>query len=164
MKTLHFSTLINAPRRHVWDTMLGERGFREWTAEFAEGSHYEGGWERGRTIRFLAPDGNGMVGVIAENRPFEFVSIRYTGLIEGGVDDTESEAVRRWVPAYESYTFSARGPSTGLEVDVDVPPDFEAFMLDAWPRALARLKALCEEAAVGGAMASGWRAPVAKGQ
>jgi hypothetical protein len=30
---------------------------------------------------------------------------------------------------------------------VDAPPEFEAFMEDAWPRALAKLKALCEELA-----------------
>jgi hypothetical protein len=39
------------------------------------------------------------------------------------------------------------GAATELKVDVDAPPDFEAFMGDTWPKALAKLKALCEERA-----------------
>jgi hypothetical protein len=38
------------------------------------------------------------------------------------------------------------GASAALN-DVDAPPDFEAFMEGAWPRALTKLKALCEELA-----------------
>jgi hypothetical protein len=39
------------------------------------------------------------------------------------------------------------GAATELKVDVDAPADFEAFMGDTWPKALAKLKALCEERA-----------------
>jgi uncharacterized protein YndB with AHSA1/START domain len=50
-KTLQFTTLIRAPRARVWDTMLEPPTYREWTAAFTEGSHYEGGWEAGDRIR-----------------------------------------------------------------------------------------------------------------
>lgn len=35
-----------------------------------------------------------------------------------------------------------------MKVDVDTVPEFEAFMSDAWPKALARLKEICESRAV----------------
>jgi hypothetical protein len=147
MKTLHYSTVIDAPRKRVWDVMLGPETFKAWTTEFAEGSYFEGSWDEGRKIRFLIPDGSGMVSMIAQNRPYAFISIKHLGIIKNGIDDTESEAARSWAPAYENYTFSDVGTSTELKVDVDAAPDFEAYMEDTWPKALAKLKALCEEGA-----------------
>jgi hypothetical protein len=49
-----------------------------------------------------------MTAEIAENRPFEFVSIRHLGIIKDGVDDTESPASRAWTPAFENYTFTEK--------------------------------------------------------
>ncbi|MDO9387428.1 MAG: hypothetical protein Q7T65_12080 [Thiobacillus sp.] len=147
MKTLHYSATINAPRKLVWDVMLGAKTFTSWTSAFAEGSYFEGSWDEGQKIRFLIPDGSGMVSMIARNRPYEFISIQHLGVIKDGIEDTQSEAARNWAPAYENYTFSDAGTATGLKIDVDAPPDFEAFMEDAWPKALAKLKALCEAGA-----------------
>lgn len=145
MHTLHFDVLIDAPRRVVWDTMLGEETYREWAEEFAAGSHFNGSWDEGASIRFLNPEGNGMLSEIAENRPYEYVSIRHVGFIENGVADTDSEWVRAWTPAYENYTFSDAGvSSTQVGVDLDVTADFEEDMRESWPRALARLKAMTE--------------------
>ena len=144
MKTLHCSIVIHAPRRRVWDIMLGPETFKAWTSAFAEGSYFEGSWDAGRKVRFLIPDGSGMTSMIAENRPYEFVSIRHLGVVKDGIDDTESEVARNWAPACENYTFTDLGASTKLKVDVESPPDFEASMADAWSLALAKLKALCE--------------------
>jgi hypothetical protein len=73
-----------------------------------------------------------MTSMIAENRPYEFISIKHLGIIEDGIDDTESDAARSWTPAYENYTFSDVGTSTEVKVDVDATPEFEAYMEDAW--------------------------------
>ena len=144
-KKLHYETIIDAPRREVWQTMLDRETFGQWTDAFMEGSRYEGSWETGSDIRFLAPDGSGMRSVIAENRPYEFVSIKHIGFIQNGVEDTESEAVRSWAPAFEDYTFSDSGSSTRVGVDMDVTPEYEQHMAEAWPRALESLKQIAEE-------------------
>ena len=68
MKKINFSEKINATPKKVWDTMLGDATYRDWTTAFAEGSYYEGSWELGKEIRFLSPQGGGMVAVIAERR------------------------------------------------------------------------------------------------
>lgn len=88
-----------------------------------------------------------MTSVIAENRPHEFLSIRHLGIIKDGVEDTESEEARSWAPAFENYTFSASGTSTELAVDMDVTPEFEEYMVETWPKALAKLKAISEAGA-----------------
>lgn len=144
MKTLHFSTRITAPRRRVWDVMLGPGTFGRWAREFAEGSYYEGAWEAGHAIRFLTPDGTGLTSVIAASRPYESVDIEHLGIVQNGVDDTASDAARAWASAHERYTFVEADGGTEVSIDVDVSPEFEAAMADTWPRALARLKALSE--------------------
>lgn len=143
-KRLQFSTRISAQVARVWSVMLDQDSYREWTREFAEGSRYEGSWAQGEQIRFLAPNGDGMVARIAEIRLHEFVSIQHIGFISGGVTDTESDAVKSWAPAYENYSFRALPDGTEVIVAQDVTSEFEQFMLDTWPKALRRLKLLCE--------------------
>ncbi len=143
-KTLRFSERIAAAPRNVWDVMLEQRTYREWTAEFAEGSYYEGSWEEGATMHFLAHGGSGMMAVIAASRPGEFLSIKHVGTIQNGEEDTDSEAVRQWAPAFENYTFVKHGTATEVVIDIDVTPEWEEFMNKAWPKALARLRRICE--------------------
>jgi hypothetical protein len=145
MKKLHFAVTIGAPRPQVWDTMLGPETYKAWTAPFCEGSYFEGSWVKGGKIRFLAPYGSGMTSVIADNRMHEYISIRHLGYVRDGVDDTESEDVRSWTPAFENYTFRDVAGGTQVDVDADVAPEFEQFMLETYPQALAKLKAICEE-------------------
>jgi uncharacterized protein YndB with AHSA1/START domain len=146
MKKIRFSKSISAPRARVWETMIGPETYKQWTAAFCEGSYYEGSWEQGRPIRFLAPGGGGMIAEIAENRYLEFISIRHLGQIENGVEDTTSDKVKSWAPAYENYSFFEAGGGTRLEVEMDTLEDWEQYMLDAWPKALEKLAALCEPA------------------
>ncbi len=144
MNTQHHEIEIHAPREAVWHTMLHSPGYEQWTAAFCEGSRYEGSWDPGATIRFLAPNGDGMVARIDEHRPAEFVSIRHLGLIHQGVDETESEAVKAWAPCHENYSYIDTPGGTRVRVDVDVFGAYESWMTDTWPKALQALKTLCE--------------------
>jgi hypothetical protein len=143
-KTLTFSVAIAAPRPVVWETMLGQQGYKAWTAAFCDGSHYKGSWEKGSPIRFLAPNGDGMVAEIADNKRHEFISIRHLGETSGGVDDTTSEKVRAWAPAYENYTFVDANGGTEVSVSVETVPDYVEYMNTTYPKALQTLKDLCE--------------------
>jgi predicted 3-demethylubiquinone-9 3-methyltransferase (glyoxalase superfamily) len=145
MKKLNFSTDIDAAPHVVWDLMLGDAGYRNWTSAFCEGSYYVGSWNKGDKIRFLSPGNNGMIAEIAESRPHEHVSIRHLGIIMNGVEDTTSEQVRAWTPAYENYTLEPIDKGTRVRIAMDITDEFAAYMEDTWPRALARLKKLCEE-------------------
>ena len=144
-KTLTFETAIRAPRARVWDAMLDPESYKAWTSAFCEGSYFVGSWDEGAKIQFLSPSGDGMTAVIAENRPHEFVSIRHLGVIEKGVEDTSSEKVRAWAPAYENYRFSDLPEGCRLTVTVDTVAEYEQYMRDTFPKALALLKALAEK-------------------
>ena len=144
MKTLTFEATIKAPRPLVWKTMLAPDTYKVWASVFGEGGYYEGAWDKGAKIKFLTPAGDGMVSEIAENTPDEYVSIRHVGMIEKGVEDTTSEKIRSWAPAYETYRLADVPGGCRVTVTIDTAPDWEQFMLDTWPKALASLKELCE--------------------
>ena len=143
-KTLEFKISIDPPRSVVWDTMLGDETYRQWTLPFCDGTYFEGSWEEGSKILFLAPNGDGMVAEIAESRPPEFVSIRHLGEIQGGKEDTTSDAVRAWAPAHENYSFAETNDGTELTITIETLPDFEPYMHDTYPKPLKLLKQLCE--------------------
>ncbi len=144
IKRMRIETTIAAPVARVCAVMLEPETYEQWTSAFFAGSRYEGSWEQGGRIHFLAPSGDGMVAEIAEHRPGEFLSIRHLGVVAGGVEDTTSPEVRAWAPAYENYTFSAVPGGTRLTIDQDVTADHEESMRKSWTRALVLLKELCE--------------------
>lgn len=85
-----------------------------------------------------------MVSEIAESRANEFISIRHLGFIANGVEDTTSEAIRAWAPAYENYTLLPTTGGTTMVVDQEVAAEWEEYIFQAWPKALEILKKLSE--------------------
>ena len=149
MQKLHFSVVVNAPKAKVWHAMLDDEPYREWTRAFGEGGFYRGSWEKGSKILFLGSDpetGNegGMVSRIADSRPYEFLSIQHLGVVQNGVEDTTSEAARKWSPAYENYTFKDKDGATEVLVDVDIEDEHAEMFKGMWPDALEQLKAIGE--------------------
>ena len=152
MKKLQFTTTINAPVTKVYDVMLGLKNkamYEQWTAMFNPTSTYEGTWERGSKILFLGVDEKGekggMVSRIAENIPNQFVSIQHYGLIKGDEEITEGPEVEKWANGFENYSFEENNGSTTVTVDLDTTEDFVDFMNDIYPKALNKLKEICEE-------------------
>ena len=147
VKRIQFTAEVSAPTAVVWRHVTSPESYKIWTSAFAEGSHFKGSWEQGSKIQFLSPSGDGMVAEIAENRENEFMSIRHLGFIANGVEDTTSETVKAWAPAYENYTFLAVPAGTKMVVDQDVSAEWEEYMNEAWPKALVLLKELSESSA-----------------
>lgn len=148
MQKIHFEISIQADPEKVWDAVVEDKKYREWTAVFSPGSYFEGSWEKGEKIYFIGVNENGlkegMVAEIAENKKYSFISIRHLGYFKGGTEDTTSEAVKSWVPAYENYTFRKMGEETKFEVDVDVEDKYLEMFQDLWPNALKKLKEIAE--------------------
>ena len=152
MKKLHFKIAITAPLSVVYDKMLGlssKKNYEQWTALFNPTSTYEGNWKKGSKILFVGVDANGekggMVSEIAENKPDEFVSIRHYGLVQGEKEITEGPEVEKWAGGFENYSFEEHDGSTQVKVDVDTNEDFEDYMNQTFPKALFRLKEICEQ-------------------
>lgn len=140
---------IDAPKEKVWRTMLGDQTYREWTSVFAPGSYFDGNWDKGSKIMFLAPekDGklSGMTSRIVENKPFEFISIEHLGVISDGVEDASAEAAKGWTGAHENYTLREANGRTEVLIDMDSDDEYVEMFERTWPKALAKLKELAEK-------------------
>ncbi len=152
MKKIQSKVSINAPAAKVYDMMLGlsdKTNYTHWTAEFNPTSTFEGNWEKGSMMRFYGVDeeGNqgGLVSAVVENIPNQFVSIKHLGLIKGDQEIMEGPEVETWANGFENYTFEEINGATMLTVDLDTVEDFADYFNETYPKALNRLKQLCEQ-------------------
>ncbi len=148
MNKRQYKISINAPVEKVWHSMLDDAPYREWTTTFCKGSYFEGTWEKGSKMLFLGPDESGkmggMISYVEENRPKEFVSVKHVGMVKNGVEDTTSDEVKAWTPAYENYTFKPMGDTTEVVVDIDIAENYAEEFDKMWPAALQKLKEIAE--------------------
>jgi uncharacterized protein YndB with AHSA1/START domain len=148
METMHFEISIRANAEKVYKCMLDAKTYNEWTAAFEPTSRYKGSWEKGSKIAFLGTDDKGetrgMTSRIMENIPNKFVSIEHLGMIQGDEEITSGPEVEGWIGAKENYTFSENNGITLLGVDLDVNQEFMSYFTDTWPKALDKLKEICE--------------------
>lgn len=145
LKKMTISVIIHAPVKNVWNVMLEPDTYTQWTQAFFEGSYYQGKWEQGEKILFLAPNGDGMVAIIETCKPHELISIKHIGYIREGKEDTESEEVQSWAPAYEIYRFTENSGTTEVTIEQEVTPEHEEVMQKCWQQALDKVKQLCEK-------------------
>ena len=148
MQKLHYSVYIEAPKEKVWQVMLDDQTYREWTSAFMPGSYYEGSWTEGSKMRFVSPgaDGtlSGMSSEIKEIRPYEFVSIRNLGEIITGEEKPFTTDLTDGAELLENYTFSQKDGGTELQIDLDSPDEYVEMFNKMWPDALAKLKSVVE--------------------
>lgn len=145
---IHFEVTINAPVEKVYKTMIDKAGYSAWTVEFNPSSRFEGSWDKGSKIVFLGEDENGelggMVSFIKENKANEFISIEHQGIVMGGQEATNGYGVEEWAGVLENYTFTKKDSNTVVAVDIDTNADFKAYFEEKWPKALGKLKFICE--------------------
>lgn len=151
MIKITFNIEIHASKEKVWDVMLADQTYREWTTDFQPGSYYEGSWDEGSDIRFLAPgkDGlpSGMISKIVRNIPNEYISIEHLGQVIDGKDDTESDDAKQWVGAHENYLLKETDGVTELTIELEggnVSQEMSDMLEAAWPAALEKLKHIAE--------------------
>lgn len=145
MKKQEFKVLIDAPREKVWDVIIGKETYPQWTAPFSEGSNVETDWKKGSKAIFGDGKGSGMVSEIADNKPNEFLSIRHLGMIKDGVEDLDSEDVKKWSGAMENYTLKNVNGKTEWTVEMDMGEEWADYMNETWPLALKKAKELAEQ-------------------
>ncbi len=148
MEKISYTITMNCSAEKAYRTMLEKEQFKKWTALFNPASRYEGSWEEGSKIRFIGEDEQGkqggMLSRIKKNIPNEFVSIEHYGVIENGEEITEGEKVKAFAGALENYTFKEENGKTELIVEIDTDEDWKEYFSETWPKALQRLKELCE--------------------
>jgi hypothetical protein len=141
-----------APVTRVYDFMLGLKSkstYEQWTSVFNPTSTFEGSWEKGNKMLFVGVDEKGekggMVSRIVENIPNRFVSVQHYGLVKGEKEITAGPEVQKWANGFENYTFEENQGTTTVTVDLDATEDFLDYMNQTYPKALDKLKELCEK-------------------
>jgi hypothetical protein len=71
------------------------------------------------------------------------VSIEHRGIIKNGDEVRGGSDADSW-KGLENYTFTEVNGKTLLSVDMDSNEEFKTYFTDTWPKALKRLKAICE--------------------
>lgn len=152
MKKMQFKVSIHAPANKVYDVMLGisnKSTYEQWTALFNPTSAYEGTWNKGSKMLFIGIDENGkkggMVSEISDNIPSRFVSIRHYGLLKEDAEITTGPEVEKWANGFENYTFEENNGTTTVTVDLSITEDFSDYMNETYPKALDKLKEICEK-------------------
>jgi hypothetical protein len=148
MKKTTYQIEIAASAAKVSETMIDKSSYEKWTSAFNPSSTFEGNWEKGSKILFVGIDEEGkkggMVAEIADHIPHQFISIRHRGLLEGENEITEGPAVEGWAGALENYSFKEENGKTTVVVEVDTNENYLDYFDQTWPKALAKLKEICE--------------------
>lgn len=152
MKKVQYNVDINASKSKVFDTMLGisdKSTYEQWTALFNPTSTYDGSWEKGSKMLFVGTDEKGekggMVSEVFDNIVNQFISIRHYGLMKDNEEITEGPEVEKWANGFENYTFLEKNGTTTVTVDMDMTDDFLDYMNETYPKALGKLKEICEK-------------------
>jgi uncharacterized protein YndB with AHSA1/START domain len=148
MQSLRFQILLNASKEKVWNSLWEDANYRAWTSAFAEGSCAESDWKKGSKILFTDGKGSGMVSVIEEMIPNDFMSFRHDGMVKDGVEDMEIGKTQGWAGSHENYTLKEVNGETELTVEMEglgMSTEMLDYFNDAWPKALAKLKEIAEK-------------------
>lgn len=65
-------------------------------------------------------------------------------MVNNGVDVTEGPGVDEWVGLKERYHLTESNGVTTLAIDTVMADEYHEFMMNAWDKALARVKELAE--------------------
>jgi hypothetical protein len=145
MKRHQFTTTINASKKKVWQILWNLDSYAVWTSAFSEGSQAEtDNWKKGSKVLFTDGKGSGMVAIVEDNIPNEFMSFRHIGELKDGVEDTTSEKVQAWAGSLENYSLKENNSKTELVVEMDINPEWLDYFLKTWPIALEKIRSLAE--------------------
>ncbi len=148
-ETLHFEILIEASPEKVYSIMLDKKFYSDWTSVFSPTSGFQGSWEKGKEIRFIGIDADGktmgMISTVEENKPNQFVSLLHKGIIRAGEEIKDGPEKNEWAGAHENYIFEQQDGNTLLTIEVDSNSKFKQYLNETFPKALNRLKTICEQ-------------------
>lgn len=148
VEKLKFTISIDSPALKVYNIMLDDKHYQEWTSVFNPTSRYIGSWEKGSKIRFMGTEKDGteggMVSRIRENIRGRFVGIEHLGFIRNGKEITSGPEIEGWAGAHEDYSLTDLDGKTLLIVELDTVVHYKTYFEEHYPKALQLLKSICE--------------------
>lgn len=146
MKKLEFEKKINAPAQKVWNVLWSNETYGEWTKHFSPGSQMIlNEWEEGSTVKFVDADGKmGMINTIHKlNKPHELI-FSAKGFVKDGVEDYDSDEVKKVIGAQEGYELKEVDGVTSLKGFVETTPEYEEHMKEGFEKGFEEVKRLAE--------------------
>lgn len=144
MITRSYQKEINAPIEKVWDVLWNKDSYMQWTAPFNPGSTYESDWKLGGRMLFLGNSNNGMISIIKKlQKPYEVV-FEHIGVIENGLEDTTSDAIKAWAGAREMYFLKEENGITTLDASADIEEQHKEMMDNGFEKGFDIVKQLAE--------------------
>ena len=144
MEILNYEILINASPQKVWRILWDPDTYTQWTQYFAPGSSMHSDWQvNGRTV-FLDANGDGMVSTITELEEFKVVTFKHLGMLEDGIEDLDSESVKKWSGVLEKYVLKNVNGSTKLGVELETSKQHVELMNNGLKRGFEIVKQLAE--------------------
>ena len=135
---------INSPAEKVWNSLLNDDTYRQWTSALSKGLYYQGELKLGNRIHFLSPDGSGMYSNVAFLSPHSHVYFQHIGEIINQEEQPVDEATEKWTGAFENYILKESDDTTTLIAEIDLTPDHVKFYDEKFPEALEKVKLLSE--------------------
>lgn len=139
-----FQVEINATPEMVWNVLLNDESYRQWTTVFCEGSFYKGDLKQGGRVHFLTPSGEGMYADIIFYTPHSNILFQHIGEMLNFVEQPVDEAAEKWTGAFENYILKDNGVSTTLISEIDLTPEHVDFFNKNFPKGLEKIKELSE--------------------
>ncbi len=136
---------IKASNQKVWEVLLNDDTYRKWTAAFTEGSYFEGTWEEGSTMKFLAPDNNGLASKVIKHDKGKEIVLSHQQMIYNGAASSPEPGEDEWVGYEEIYRTEERGGEVILTIEQDLGSKEEEEQFSVlWDKALMVIKELAQ--------------------
>ena len=142
MQKMQFSINIEASKEKVWETLWGDKTFRDWGNIIDEGQYMVGELAEGNEIQFIGGSGFGVTSLVEKLIPHEYLALRQ---VADTIDYGKQERDKEWTGGTESYELVEKNGITNLIVKIDVPTGQEETFKDRFPKALERVKILAEK-------------------
>ena len=143
---LQFSIEIEAERETIWSVLWNKDSYRTWASVFFEGSYFVAdNLEEGNRVLFLSPDKSGIYSVIEKHIPGQIILFRHIGTVVEGEEQPIEEETKKWSGATEVYTLTEENKNYLLTVKIDVLDEHLEFMTTTLPKALEKIKSMCEK-------------------
>ena len=146
MVKLNYEITITAPIDAVWKTMSEHGLYEKWACAFSPDSTFEGVFEQGNEIKFIDPNRGGTKARLDKVVKHKEVRATHIATItKEGVEETTGPMTKKWIGSKEGYIFIEDDGKTTVKVEIETNSDFAEMFENMWPKALIKLKEVCEE-------------------
>lgn len=143
-KILVKSISINAAREQVWEVLINDYYNRIWYSEFNPGAHIKTDWQAGSKILLNDGNGYGLVGRIIQMEPPRAFKMEYTGFLENGREDLDSNDAINVSGYTEGYELEEKNGITILSITQETSAEHLELFKKMWDKALKKIKQLGE--------------------